>query len=133
MIDLDLPDPDRCLWRERDTTRLDLKANLLRVVHVFLPLLVDNDYLPCPFLSSVLPRMCLMEPFDETMLNYIVLETCYIGSTASWQPAVQASAGWSDNSNVAHANQGLKRDVKDRGSVVSHPISEQHDAGVANI
>ncbi len=77
--------------------------------------------------------MYLVEPFDETMLNYIVLENRYISSTASWQPAVQASAGWPDNLNRAHANQRLKRDVKDKGSVVPHPISERHDAGVANI
>jgi hypothetical protein len=56
-IYFDLPDPDQCLRRERDTTRLDLAANLLRVAHLFLPLLVNDDYFPCPFLSSVLPRM----------------------------------------------------------------------------
>jgi hypothetical protein len=77
--------------------------------------------------------VCLVETFDETMLNYIVFETHYMGSTTSWQPAVQVLAGWSDNSNGAHANQGLKQDVKDKGSVVSHPISEWYDAGVANI
>ncbi len=133
IIDLDSPDPDRRFRRERDATRLDFAANLLRMAHVLLPLLVDDDYLPSPFLSSVVPHMYLVEPFDETMLNYIVLKTCYISSTASWQPAVQASAGWSDNSNRAHANQGLERDVKDKGLVVPHPISEWHDAGVANI
>ena len=133
IIDLDSPDPDRRFRRERDTTRLDFMANLLCVVHVLLPLLVNDDYLPCPFLSSAVPCMYLMEPFNEMMLNYIVLETCYIGSTASWQPAVQALACWSDNSSRAHANQGLKWDVKGKVLVVPHPISEWHDASVANI
>jgi hypothetical protein len=105
IIDLDLPDPDQRFRREQDTTQFNFTANLLQVVHVFLPLLIDDDYLPCPFLSSVLPRMCFVEPFDERMLNYIILKTRYIGSTASWQPAVQVLAGWSDNSNGAHANQ----------------------------
>ena len=50
IIDLDSPDPDQSFRRERDTTHLNFTANLLRVAHAFLPLLVDDDYLPCLFL-----------------------------------------------------------------------------------
>ena len=93
IIDLDPPNPDRCLQRKWYTTRLDLAAYLLRVAHVCFPLLVNGDDLPCSLLCGVPPRVYVMEPLDETMLDDVALETCYISLSASWYPAVQASAG----------------------------------------
>ena len=83
IIDLDSPDPDRCLRQKWDTTGLDLVAYLLCVTHVCFPLLVNGDDLPCSLLCGVPSRVYVMEPLDETMLDDVALETCYISISAS--------------------------------------------------
>ena len=79
------------------------------------------------------PRVYVMEPLDETMLDDLALKTCYISLSASWYLAVQASAGRTNYPHGVYSNQRLKRDVKDEDAVIAHPIAEWHDACVANI
>ena len=93
IIDLDPPDPDRCLWRKWDTTGLDLAAYLLHMAHVCFPLLNNGDDFPCSLLCGVPPHVYIMEPLDKTMLDDVALETCYVSLSTSWYPPVQASAG----------------------------------------
>ncbi len=61
-------------------------------------------------LSSVVypPRVYVMEPLDETMPDDVALKTCYISLSASWYPAVQASAGQTYYPHGVYSNQGLK-------------------------
>ncbi len=86
-------------------------------------------------LSSVVypPHVYVMEPLNETMLDDVALETCYISLSASWYPAVQASAGRMYYLHGVYSNQGLKWDIKDEGTVIAHPIAKWHDACVANV
>ncbi len=79
------------------------------------------------------PRVYVMESLDETMLDDVALTTCYISLTASWYPAVQASAGWAYYPHGVYSNQGLERDVEDEGAVIAHPIAKWHDSCVANV
>ena len=74
-----------------------------------------------------------MEPLDETMLDDVALETCYISLSPSWYLAFQALAGQTNYPHGVYANQGLERDVEDEGAVITHPIAKWHDACVANV
>ncbi len=69
---------------KRDPTRFYFAADLLRVAHVCLPLLINDQHFPRSLHSRVLPRVCIVDLFDEAVLNYIFFEAPNKSFAASW-------------------------------------------------
>ena len=107
-------------------TRLDLRAYLFGVTHICLPFLVNYSHPLCLFRRSVITVVCLLESFDESVLNDITFETSNVRLPTAWNPAVQASAGRADYLHGVDSDQGFKRDVKNKCAVVSYSVAKWH-------
>jgi hypothetical protein len=73
---LSAPNPERCLWREGNSPRLEATALLLGIEHNVLALLVKLIEALAEGLLGLMSRVNFSKTFYETMTIQAVLQPC---------------------------------------------------------